>query len=101
MGRRPRKLLLKGLRITIGLALIGWGIISAVIFILPGGIWTILLGLGILAIDLPWVKTIDDRLKAWVEKKYPRFYRRAFLPIYQWKENMFAKIRSWLGGKED
>lgn len=102
MGCRPWALFFKGLRITIGLALVGWGIISFVIFILPGGLWTIILGLAILAIDFPFVKRAEERAKAWCEKKFPTFYKRVVAPIDRIKERVIEKLRSLFGnGKED
>ena len=84
MGWRPWSLFFKWLRITLGLACIGWGIISSfpLLMWLPGGIWTILFGLAILAIDFPWakrlLKRINNRLEraaVWFEKKFPRIHR--------------------------
>ena len=100
MSFHPRRLLFVMIRVILGLLLIVWGVVGIIIPILPGGIWTILLGLGVLAIDIPFVKTLDDRLKTWVEKRFPRFYAGIFLPVYLFKEKLVDKIRSWLGGEE-
>lgn len=89
------RLFLKAVRITAGLVLVGWGIISLVIFILPGGFWTIFIGLTLLSRDIPAVKRFELRLRAWLEKKYPSFYSRVIIPAEEFPGRVFKKIKSF------
>lgn len=101
MGFRPGRLFFVMVRVMLGLLLISWGLIGVIIPILPGGFWTIFLGLAVLAIDIPFVKTLDYCLKVWVEKRFPRFYARIFMPVHLFKEKFVEKIRSIFGGGEE
>lgn len=93
MDARLRQLFWKVIRISIGIACVIWGIISFIIFPLPGGLWTVLLGLTILAIDIPRVKELDDLIKSWLKRTFPKAYPRVIQPMYRAKEKMFEKLR--------
>lgn len=87
-------------RVLLGFLLVAWGIFSFIFFFLPGGIWTIVLGLAILAIDIPWCKKLETRVKEKVQRKFPRFYRRILLPVDNLKEKIFMKISASWNQKE-
>lgn len=100
MSKGAREVFLKVVRVSFGLILIAWGIFSLPILFLPGGIWTILLGLAILAIDIPWAKRVDENIKDKIKKNFPNFHKRVVLPVDLLKEKAFKKISSFFDKKE-
>jgi hypothetical protein len=49
-----------------------WGAIGVLIPFLPGGIWTIFLGIALLARDIPWFKERQIRIENWFRKNVLR-----------------------------
>lgn len=91
----PLRLLWKVLRIAIGLVLVGWGLISFIIFILPGGLWTLFIGLAILAIDIPFVRRFNEWLRVKIQRRFPRFYRKCIAPLDATKERGIETMKRW------
>jgi len=98
MGWFPRKTFFRIVRIVIAILFIIWGIVGSLppLMWLPGGIWTILLGMALLSFEIPWVKKLDDRLLAWVERKFPKIYIRIILPTRRIGDKIAERIRSFL-----
>ena len=55
-------------RKTLGYACIAVGVLGCILPILPG-IPLLILGLGLLAVDVPWAARLRDRLKQMVSRK--------------------------------
>ena len=66
------RMTLKVLRISLGFILLLWGVVGALMPILPGGFWTIFLGMTVLAYDIPWFNEKNIRLKSWFRRKILR-----------------------------
>ena len=62
----------KIIRITVGFILLLWGTVGVLIPILPCGIWTIFLGVALLARDISWFEKRQVQFKAWFRKKILR-----------------------------
>ena len=91
----PLRLALKCIRIFVGLVLVAWSVVSFVIFILPGGLWTLFIGLAILAIDIPAVRRFNEWLRAKIREKFPRFYQKVIVPLDAAKDRGTKKMKAW------
>ncbi|MDO8500102.1 MAG: hypothetical protein Q7S66_05635 [bacterium] len=89
------------MRITLALVLVSWGVLGLIIFFLPGGLWTIFLGLTLLAQDVPVVKRLNVWLRARLENKFPRFYAKVVAPIDKVGERIMQKVRSLFRKKKE
>ena len=96
MARGALAFLFKCARILLGLAFVGWGILSFIFFILPGGLWTLFIGLAILAVDIPIVRRFNEWLRAKISEKFPRFYRKFIVPLDAAKGKGALKMKAWL-----
>ncbi|MFY9462499.1 MAG: hypothetical protein WAP51_04855 [Candidatus Sungiibacteriota bacterium] len=122
MARRTLSLVFKVVRMSAGFALVAWGLvglaafflpllpglsaaewgaISVFIILLPGGIWCVFLGLALLARDIPiakrfelWLKFQFGRLRACLQKKFPRFDAWVIVPVGKLQERISKKIKS-------
>lgn len=91
-----RKAIFRVVRIIVAILFIVWGIVGVAIPPLFGGIWTILLGMTLMAYEIPWVKQLDDRLLAWCERRFPKLYCRVIMPARRIRDMLAEKIRSFL-----
>ena len=67
------------LRFSLGIALILGGFLW---FLPVVGLWMLPLGIAVIAIDIPfvdrWWSRKQPQLEAWIEKRFPTFWEKAF-----------------------